>query len=382
VIRRVLLISEGDLYSSTKLKDSYKNLMRLRYFEEVDFQSEKGPEESLADVNIRLKEKPTGMVSMGAGYSALDKAMVMAQISQQNLFGRGQALSLKANMGSVSTYYDLSFTDPWLFDIPLWSKFDIWNSSKTYDSYDLGTKGVGAVFGYPLWEKVTGYVSYTLAFTDITNLAANASSYIRQQEGNSTTSSMGFTLSRDTTDDDFFPTTGSKNAATILQAGWLLGGTASFTKYTGTSSWYFPLPLETVFDIRGRIGYLQANEGKPLPVYERYYLGGIGTLRGLRDIGPRDPVTGDLIGGTTMLSFSADYVFPLIKNAGMKGVVFYDTGNAWENGYHLNDMRQTAGAGIRWYSPVGPLRLEWGYVLDRKDGEDPSRWEFTIGMMM
>ncbi len=382
VIRRVLLISEGDLYSSTKLKDSYKNLMRLRYFEEVDFQSEKGPEESLADVNIRIKEKPTGMVSMGAGYSALDKAMVMAQVSQQNLFGRGQALNLKANMGSVSTYYDLSFTDPWLFDIPLWSKFDLWNSSKTYDSYDLGTKGVGAVFGYPLWEKVTGYVSYTLAFTDITNLAANASSYIRQQEGNSTTSSMGFTLSRDTTDDDFFPTTGSKNAATILQAGWLLGGTASFTKYTGTSSWYFPLPLETVFDIRGRIGYLQANEGKPLPVYERYYLGGIGTLRGLRDIGPRDPVTGDLIGGTTMLSFSADYVFPLIKNAGMKGVVFYDTGNAWENGYHLNDMRQTAGAGIRWYSPVGPLRLEWGYVLDRKDGEDPSRWEFTIGMMM
>ena len=382
VIRRALFMNEGELYSSTKLKDSYKNLMRLRYFEEVDFQSEKGPDDSLADVNIRLKEKPTGMVSMGAGYSALDKAMVMAQVSQQNLFGRGQILSLKANIGSVSTYYDLSFTEPWLFDIPLWSKFDLWNSTRTYDTYDLGTKGGGAVFGYPLWEKVTGYVSYTLAFTDVSNLAANASSYIRQQEGNATTSSVGFTLSRDTTDDDFFPTTGSKNAATILQAGWLLGGTASFTKYTGTTSWFFPLPLETVFDIRGRIGYLQANEGKPLPVYERYYLGGINSLRGLRDIGPRDPVTGDLIGGTTMLSFSADYVFPLIKNAGMKGVVFYDTGNAWETGYHLNDMRQTAGAGIRWYSPVGPLRLEWGYVLDRKDGEDPSRWEFTICMMM
>ncbi|HQJ31398.1 MAG TPA: BamA/TamA family outer membrane protein, partial [Syntrophales bacterium] len=256
------------------------------------------------------------------------------------------------------------------------------NSTRTYDTYDLGTKGGGAVFGYPIWEKITGYVSYTLAFTDVSNLAANASSYIRQQEGKATTSSMGFTLSRDTTDDDFFPTTGSKNAATVLQAGWLLGGTASFTKYTGTTAWFFPLPLETVFDIRGRIGYLQANEGKPLPVYERYYLGGITSLRGLRDIGPRDPVTGDLIGGTTMLSFSADYVFPLIKNAGMKGVVFYDTGNAWESGYHLNDMRQTAGVGIRWYSPIGPLRLEWGYVLDRKEGEDPSRWEFTIGMMM
>ncbi len=382
VIRRSLQMTEGELYSSTKMKDSYKNLMRMRYFEEVDFQSEKGPDDSLADVNIRLKEKPTGMVSMGAGYSALDKAMVMAQISQQNLFGRGQILSLKANIGSVSSYYDISFTDPWLFDIPLWSKFDLWNSSRIYDTYDLGTKGGGAVFGYPLWEKVTGYVSYTLAFTDVTNISPFASNYIKQQAGNATTSSMGFTLSRDTTDDDFFPTTGSKNAATILQAGWLLGGTVSFTKYTGTSTWFFPLPLETVFDIRGRIGFLQPNEGKELPVYERYYLGGINSLRGLRDIGPRDPVTGDLIGGKTMLSFNADFVFPLIKNAGMKGVVFYDTGNAWENGYHLDDMRQTAGVGIRWYSPVGPLRLEWGYVLDRKEGEDPSRWEFMIGMMM
>jgi len=382
VIRRALFINEGDLYSSTKLKDSYKNLMQLRYFEEVDFQSEKGPDDSLTDVNIRLKEKPTGMVSMGAGYSALDKAMAMVQVSQQNLFGRGQSLSLKANIGSVSTYYDISFIEPWLFDIPLWSKFDLWNSSRSYDTYNLYTKGFGSVFGYPLWERITGYVSYTLAFTDVSDVASTASSYIQQQAGNWTTSSVGLTLSRDTTDDNFFPSTGSKNAVTVLQAGWLLGGTTSFTKYTGTSAWFFPLPLDTVFDVQGRIGYLQANEGKELPVYERYYLGGIGSLRGLRDIGPRDPVTGDLIGGTTMLSFSLDLVFPLIKNAGMKGVVFYDTGNAWDGGYHLDDMRQTAGAGIRWYSPVGPLRLEWGYVLDRKPGEDPSRWEFTIGMMM
>jgi len=382
VIRRALLITEGDLYSSTNLKDSYKNLMRMRYFEEVDFQSEKGPDDTLADVNIRVKEKPTGMVSMGAGYSALDRAMVMAQVSQENLFGRGQSLSLKANLGSVSSMYDLSFTEPWLFDIPLWSKFDLWNSTRSYDTYDLGTKGFGAVFGYPLWEKIMGYISYTLAWTDVQNISTYASSYIQQQAGTSLTSSAGFTLSRDTTDDNFFPTTGSKNAGTILQAGGPLGGNTSFTKYTGTTAWFFPLPLETVFDIRGRIGYLQPNQDKQLPVYERYYLGGIGTLRGLRDVGPRDPITGDLIGGTTMLCFNADYVFPLIKNAGMKGVVFYDTGNAWDGGYHLGDMRQTAGAGIRWYSPAGPLRLEWGYVLDRKDGEDPSRWEFTIGMMM
>jgi len=83
-----------------------------------------------------------------------------------------------------------------------------------------------------------------------------------------------------------------------------------------------------------------------------------------------------------MLNFNIEYIFPILKNAGIKGVFFFDTGNSWESGYYLNDMRETAGAGIRWNSPIGPLRLEWGYVLDRKEGESASRWEFTIGMFM
>ena len=99
-------------------------------------------------------------------------------------------------------------------------------------------------------------------------------------------------------------------------------------------------------------------------------------------MGPKDPLTDDEIGGLTMLNFNAEFIFPLIKNAGMKGLFFFDTGNAWENGYHISDMRKTAGAGIRWYSPIGPLRLEWGHVLDRKGGEPASRWEFSIGMFM
>jgi len=119
-----------------------------------------------------------------------------------------------------------------------------------------------------------------------------------------------------------------------------------------------------------------------VPIFERYYLGGINSLRGLREVGPRDPATGDVIGGLTMLNFNFDYIFPLIKNAGMKGVLFFDTGNSWNSGYHPNDMRKTAGVGIRWYSPIGPLRLEWGYVLDRKEDESASRWEFSIGMFM
>jgi outer membrane protein insertion porin family len=135
--------------------------------------------------------------------------------------------------------------------------------------------------------------------------------------------------------------------------------------------------------MRGRIGYIQkTGTDDELPDYERFTLGGINSLRGLRRIGPRYEGTDDVKGGTTMLNFNFDYIFPLIKSAGMKGVIFFDTGNAWDDTYELGDMRKTAGIGIRWYSPIGPLRLEWGYVLDKKEDESPSRWEFTIGMFM
>ena len=382
VIRRQLAIGEGDLYNSSKLKKSYMELNRLRYFEEINFQTEKGPDETLTDVNINVKEKPTGMFSVGAGYSAYDHAMVTAQISQQNLFGRGQTLSLRAQIGSVSSMYELSFIEPWLFDIPLWSKFNIWNYTRQYDSYNLSSKGIGTTVGYPLWEYVTGYIGYRLTTNDVQDILDTASIYIKEQAGTTTSSTVSVTLTRDTTDDIMFPSKGSRNSATIEYTGGILQGDTSFTRYGAKSSWFFPLPLETVFGAYGRVGYVSGNEGKDVPIYERYYLGGIGSLRGLRDVGPKDPDTKDPIGGYTMLCFNAEFIFPLIKNAGMKGVLFYDTGNAWESGYHINDMRKTAGVGIRWYSPIGPLRLEWGYVLDRKEDEPASRWEFTMGMFM
>ena len=382
VIRRMLSVVEGDLYSSSKLKESYMDLGRLNYFEEVNFQTEKGPDEKLTDVTISIKEKPTGMISIGAGYSAQESVLLMAQVAQQNLFGRGQTLTLKASHGSRSTNYELSFIEPWLFDIPLWSKFDLWNYNRDYDTYTLDSNGFGMTYGYPLWEKFTGYVGYRLSANNVKDIQSAASKYVRDQAGTNTTSMASASLVRNTTDDWMFPSRGSKNTVSVEHAGGVLQGDSSFTRYGVVSSWFYPLPMETVFAVRGRGGLIHANEGKEVPVYERFTLGGINSLRGLREVGPTDPATGDVIGGLTMLCFNAEYIFPLVKNAGMKGVVFFDTGNTWESGYHFGDMRKTAGAGVRWYSPIGPLRLEWGHVLDPKENEGTSRWEFTIGMFM
>jgi outer membrane protein insertion porin family len=384
VIRRQLSIMEGDLYSKSALKRSYNALGGLRYFEEVDFQTEKGASENLTDVLIRVKEKSTGMFSVGAGYSALDNAVVTASISQQNLFGRGQTLTLKASIGGSSQNYELSFVEPWLFDVPLWSKAELWNYYRIYDTYSLYSAGVGATLGYHLFEQVTGYIGYRLSNDNITDIQPNASNYILWQRGVTTTSGLTLTLARNTLDDIMFPSMGSKNSVSVTYTGGFLQGTTSFTKTNVYASWYYSLPLETVLGLYGRAGYMTSNDGKDVPVYERYTLGGLGTLRGQRDVGPRavnaDGTVGDLIGGLTWMGYSVELVFPLIRNAGMKGVLFYDTGNAWESGYHFDDMRQTAGAGVRWYSPIGPLRLEYGFVLDPRTGESGGRFEFSLGM--
>jgi outer membrane protein insertion porin family len=379
VIRRMLAMTEGELYNSDKMKSSFERLNRTRYFEEVNFQTEKGPQENLSDININVKEKPTGMVSLGGGYSAQDGAMVMAQVAQNNLFGRGQTLSLNLRYGSETHSFELSFTEPWLFDMPLWSKFDLWNLYKEYDTYNLYTKGLAATLGYPIFEKVSGYIGYRFAINDVTDVSPFASSTIKDQEGVSTQSGITTTLSRDSTDDAIFPTRGTRSRLSAELYGTIFGGDVNFARYTAGNTWFFPVFEDYVFSVRGRIGYLQSLDDQEVPVWERFILGGINSLRGLRDVGPKDPVTGDILGGTTMFVANFEFLFPLIKNAGMKGVLFYDTGNAWDGGYYFNDLRQTAGVGIRWYSPIGPLRLEWGYVLDRQEDESASRFEFTIG---
>lgn len=382
VIRRQLEVVEGELFSRSNLKKSYMALNRLRYFEEVDFQTEKG-RDNTTDINIRVKEKQTGVFSIGAGYSAIEHAVLTAQVTQQNLFGRGQSLSLRGNVSTISTNYELSFTEPWLFDIPLWSSFSLWDAAREYDTYNLDSKGFGLTFGYPLFEYVTGYMGYKWALDDVKDInEVLASSYVKQQQGETKSSILSASIVRDTTDDIIFPSRGSKNSASVEYTGSILGGDTSYTKYNISSAWFFPLPFDTVFGIKGRAGHLEGHEGKEVPVYERFYLGGINTLRGLRNVGPVDPATGDFIGGLTMINFNVEFVFPLLKDAGMRGVVFFDTGNTWEQGYHFDDMRMTAGAGVRWYSPIGPFRLEWGRVLDRRSGESASRWEFTIGMFM
>ena len=179
------------------------------------------------------------------------------------------------------------------------------------------------------------------------------------------------------------PSRGSFNQILFEYAGGLLSGDVYYNKYEAASTWYFPLPWETVFVIKGRAGLIERREGGKLPIYQKYMIGGINSVRGFEDysISPRDPATGDKIGGEKMMVYNVEYRFPLLKDQGLVGLVFFDAGNVYtkDQGYDFSDIKKSVGAGVRWYSPVGPLRIEYGRVLGPKDNEPAGNWEFSVG---
>jgi outer membrane protein insertion porin family len=381
VIRRELEIYEQELFSGKKLKQGIRNLNRLDYFEDVKVNTTKGSEPDKMILDIDVKEKPTGTFSFGGGYSSVENMFVVGSITQRNLFGRGQLLRLKAEVGGRTTRYDLSFTEPWLFDIPLSAGVDLYNQNRDYDTYNVSSVGGAVRFGYPVYDYTRVYLSYLYDISDLTDLSATASDYFREMAGKHTTSSVTPSIRYDSRDKTFNPTEGSIGNVSVEYAG--VGGDVGFTKYIGEAGRYFPLFWSTVGYLHSRAGYVEQHAGAILPPYDRFYLGGINSIRGFSwdALSPKDQ-NGYAYGGNKFIQFNVEYIFPLLKDVGLMGVVFTDVGNLYDDNQSLDlgNMRQTAGFGVRWYSPMGPIRLENGFILDPKPGESQSgRWEFTMG---
>ncbi|MBI5286915.1 MAG: outer membrane protein assembly factor BamA, partial [Deltaproteobacteria bacterium] len=313
VIRREVEVEEGELYSATGLKRSRSNLKRLGYFEDVAITTQPGSIEDRMVLNVDVKERPTGSFSFGAGYSSVDNFIATVSISQANLFGTGKKLDLWATLSSLRHRYQLGFTEPWLFDKPISGGFDIFRMKREYADFDRDSFGGDLRFGFPVYKReVRGYLTLKTEEVEISNVATNASQLIKDQEGKKRTNSITGTLRRDTRDDVLFPAEGSINVLSVEFAGGPIGGDNDFIKYIVEGVKYFPMPWETTLSIRGTIGYLQGFNGKQAPVYERFYLGGIYSVRVFetRSISPKDPTTGELIGGDKEVVMSAEYLFP------------------------------------------------------------------------
>jgi outer membrane protein insertion porin family len=379
VIRREIRLDEGDIYNSKLLKRSYQRITNLNYFDAVEFNPRPNVRERLVDLDVRIKEKLTGMITVGGGYSSVDKFIVSGEITQTNLFGKGLYLKLRADISALRADYSLKVTDPWFMDRPISATFSIFNESFEFPDYDKRATGGSVGFGKELSEYVRGNITYTIEDVDIFNVAEDASTIIKEQEGGRLTSSISPSIWRDTRDNYMDPTSGSRNGISTTFAG--LGGDNYFVKALFDSLWYFPLKWNTTFSLRGRVGYASGIADKELPLYERFYVGGINTVRGLGfgEGGPRDDDTGEVIGGTRELIFNAEYIFPLEKNIRLKGLVFFDLGKASDTYDDLFSLRPTAGFGVRWMSPFGPIRLEWGYNISPKEDESSSKIEFAMG---
>ena len=380
VIRREMRLDEGDIFNKNLIKRSYQRISNLNYFETVDINPVPRYEDRLIDLEIDVKEKMTGMLSFGGGYSSVDKLMLMGEITQSNLFGKGYQLRLKADFSSRRTNYNLSFKDPWFMDKPISASIGAYNEKTEYPDYDKRATGGYIGFGKEFSEYVGGKISYSIEEANITDLSEDASIIIKDQEGRKITSSISPSIWRDTRDNYLDPTTGRRTAFYSTVAG--LGGDNFFYRSVIDSVSYHPAFWKTTFSLRGRIGYAAGYNDKKLPLYERFYVGGINTIRGLGfgEGGPKND-NDELIGGDLEAILNAELIIPISREAGLKGVIFYDYGGAFDTDYDIsgNDIRSTAGFGVRWMSPMGPIRLEWGFNIDPKEDEKTNRVEFSMG---
>ncbi len=378
VIRRELRLDEGDLYSATKLQRSKQRLTNLQYFEEVKIDTRRRGEEELLDLQVEVAERSTGQFTAGVGFSSAESVVFTGSISQSNLFGRGQTVSLSARLGSLSQDFTLEFQEPYLFGLPINAGVSVFRRSSDFQTFTSRRTGTGLTLGRALGEYARTSVTYNYEVLQISNLDPGASDVLRQDEGTSYTSSLTPRIVWDSRDNQFDPARGSLHSFEVTGAG--LGGTNRFYKINASTTWYFPLPEGLTGFVRGRFGVGEGYGGKNLPAAERFFLGGATSVRGFnfRDIGPQD-ARGNPLGGTSYVQFNVEIGRSLGRL--LRVVTFFDAGNVYVPGNQFNfgDVRRSAGVGFRLITPVGPIRLDYGFKLDRRRGESMGALGFLLG---
>jgi outer membrane protein insertion porin family len=304
-----------------------------------------------------------------------------ASISDRNLFGLGYSGSLKFSLGYSSQYFKLSLTDPYFLGSHYAAGIDLYHQRIEYfDTYSYKITGGDIRFGRELTDIIRIDAMYKLENIDVYNVTDDASTYIKQQEGKKTTSAVSISPSIDTRDDYYNPRRGGQHSLFIQNAGGILGGDNYFVKVTGQTSWFFPLPLNTTLNLRAQAGMISGYGGRTLPIYEKFFVGGINTVRGF-EYGHAGPVdeNNEAIGSKKMVVFNTEWIFPLSREIGLKGALFFDIGKGFDKWSQITPLRFSAGPGIRWYSPFGPIHIDFGFNLNRKKGEKARVLDFNAG---
>lgn len=382
VIRRELRVDEQDVIDTPSLKRSFQRLNNLNFFETVEILPQQ-VEPDKVDLNVRVKEKPTGQFSIGGGFSTLDKLVAIADITEGNLGGNGWLGRVRGQLGQNRTLGLISFRNPYLNDSLTSMQLDIYRSMTNYITYFEKKTGVTLTFGRWLSEYVTGSFSFVVEELNYSNPTIDAPPIILDQIGTQTTTGFRTSIARDTRDYYLDPRTGWRTSAGFDLGTPYLGGSNNFYRYTFDVMKYTPLPLDTRIANRVRVGVAEGIGDKPVPLTELYFVGGINTMRGFQ-FGRAGPVTesGSLLGAQKELIFNNDFIFTISQEAKLNGVLFFDYGKGFANTEALSfDLRSAAGLEGRWISPFGPLRAAYGINLDPKPNEKKGVFEFTIGSL-
>ena len=389
VVRRELKIDEGELYSASGLRHSKQRAMVLGFFEKVDVTPQPTEEPDQIDVFVDVKERNTGTFQVGAGFSSLESFILTAQIAKENFLGHGQTVSANVTFSGIRQLFSLSFYEPYFFDTNWTFAFDAFNFQEDFVDFTRLRSGGNLSWGYRFNDELSLSLTYTLEHVDADLRGTSIPLQLTKQSG--LTSSLRATFSYDTRDNRLFPTSGNYTTVSAEWATRYLGSQNEFARFVGRTRFYWPLFWNIVFKTNTTIGHITSPEGTPIPLFERFFVGGIFTIRGFErnSIGeelsiadnPDDSLRPFTIGGTTELILNAELEIPIFPEVGIRGVLFFDAGNAWGDKEDVNpfNLRTSAGFGFRWQSPVGPLRFEWGFPLAPRPDEDPVVFEFTIG---
>jgi outer membrane protein insertion porin family len=383
ILRREVPMAEGDLFTSQKLARARQRLVNLNYFETVNATTTPGPTKDKIIVNIDVVEKATGIFSIGGGYSSQDSFIGTVDLSQRNFLGRGWEVFLRLRGGAKTQQGQIGFTEPWLFDRPLSAGFDLFNNRRVFTDYTVNSLGGDIRLGYPLGDYSRVNVIYRASQDNVTDVAANASTNLLDQKGISYTSLIGISLARDTRDSVFEPTRGNNSSLGFDFAGVGFGG--QWLRMLGSTSSFYPMPwLNHVVGFRLMGGYSVGWSNEPVPLFERFSLGGANSIRSFKaqQVSPVDS-SGTRIGGNIQLLGNIEYTIPLFF--GIRVAAFYDVGNVWGPDiadrlkFDITDEKQAIGLGLRWVSPFGPIRVDYGVNPNPKQGEQFGNFSFSVG---
>ncbi len=427
VIRREMRVFEGELYNQTNLDRSKKFIQGLGFFEKVEMSTKATEgEPNMIDVTFEVTERSTGTFQVGAGFSSVENFIGQAQVSQNNLFGRGTSLQVQGQISSLRRLFTLRYLDPDFLDTKLTFAFSLYNSLLYYPSFNRSATGGDITLGYLVADYTRLLATYKLENVTVSQnqLGVNIGGFgasttatpgtISNLFRSGITSSLRLSLSYDSRNDRMFPTHGMYHSLSVEVADPLIASQAVYTRVSGFLRFYQPIWGPFIFRTNIEAGYVTSRSSQGVPIYERYLIGGINTIRGFQlfSLGPKVNVLQAQepsaflapfnIGGNLQLILNTEIEFPILAAVQIKGVVFFDAGNAYNteekycpsarsvsttpnvfnpcNAYPtLYNLRYSVGFGIRWFSPVGPLRFEWGIPLNRQAGEQPIVFEFTIG---